>query len=92
VVKAFTSIDSKHLGSLQRPEGHPERSALAIAGDDASLGYDTVGVGSLAEGWRYQPDTLLTAGRTPPRGPNGLARGRPASAAELAGLLAAAAR
>src|SRR5436190_1820131 len=56
------------LGSLQRPAGHQERSALPIAGDDEgakqtvaefldSIGYDAYDAGPLAEGWRYQPDT-----------------------------------
>jgi predicted dinucleotide-binding enzyme len=68
VVKAFNNIYVSHLGSLQRPAGHPERSVLAIAGDDAgakqtvtefldSIGYDAYDVGPLAEGWRYQRDT-----------------------------------
>jgi len=68
VVKAFNNIYFGHLGSLQRPAGDPERSALAIAGDDGaakqtvtefldSIGYDAYDVGPLAEGWRYQPDT-----------------------------------
>jgi predicted dinucleotide-binding enzyme len=68
VVKAFNNIYVSHLGSLQRPAGHPERSVLAIAGDDAgakqtvtefldSIGYDAHDVGPLAEGWRYQRDT-----------------------------------
>jgi 8-hydroxy-5-deazaflavin:NADPH oxidoreductase len=68
VVKAFNNIYFGHLGSLQRPAGSPERSALAIAGDDEeakrtvtqfldSIGYDAYDAGPLAEGWRYQPDT-----------------------------------
>jgi predicted dinucleotide-binding enzyme len=68
VVKAFNNIYFTHLGSLQRPHGDPERSVLAIAGDDAeakakvtefldSIGYDTYDVGPLSEGWRYQRDT-----------------------------------
>src|SRR3954449_12071562 len=68
VVKAFNNIFVAHLGSLQRPAGDPERSALAIAGDDAtakqtvtefleSIGYDAYDVGPLREGWRYQRDT-----------------------------------
>ncbi len=71
VVKAFNNIFFKHLGSLQRPSG-PQRSVLAIAGDDAdaketaselldSLGYDAHDVGPLAEGWRYQRDTAAYA-------------------------------
>jgi 8-hydroxy-5-deazaflavin:NADPH oxidoreductase len=68
VVKAFNNIHFGHLGSLSRPAGHAERSALAIAGNDEtakqtvtafldSIGYDAYDVGPLAEGWRYQPDT-----------------------------------
>src|SRR3954454_18623787 len=34
VVKAFNNIYFGHLGSLQRPAGDPERSALLIAGND----------------------------------------------------------
>jgi predicted dinucleotide-binding enzyme len=66
VVKAFNNIQFGHLGSLQRPAGHPERSVLPIAGDDEaarrtvaefldSIGYDAFDVGPLAEGRRYQP-------------------------------------
>ncbi|MDR7254773.1 putative dinucleotide-binding enzyme [Nocardioides sp. BE266] len=68
VVKTFNNIFFPHLGSLQRPHGDPERSALAIAGNDAgakatvtdfldSIGYDAHDAGPLAEGWRYQRDT-----------------------------------
>ena len=68
VVKAFNNIFFHHLGSLQRPAGDPERSVLAIAGDDAaakqtvtafldSLGYDALDTGPLSEGWRFQRDT-----------------------------------
>ncbi len=68
VVKALNNIYVRHLGTLQRPAGSPERSVLPIAGDDAaakqtvtefldSIGYDAYDVGPLSEGWRYQPDT-----------------------------------
>ena len=68
VVKAFNNIFAPHLGSLQRPHGDPERSALVIAGNDAgakatvtdfldSIGYDAHDAGPLAEGWRIQRDT-----------------------------------
>ncbi|WP_029136785.1 NADPH-dependent F420 reductase [Nakamurella lactea] len=68
VVKAFNNINFVHLGELARPAGSPERSALAVAGDDAaakqqvstfldSLGYDSVDAGPLAQGRRYQPGT-----------------------------------
>jgi predicted dinucleotide-binding enzyme len=68
VVKAFNNIYFGHLADLPRRAGDPERSALAIAGDEAaakqtvaefldSIGYDAYDVGPLAEGWRFQPDT-----------------------------------
>jgi predicted dinucleotide-binding enzyme len=72
VVKAFNNIYFDHLGTLQRPAGAPDRSVLAIAGDDDGakksvtdllddLGYDAYDVGPLAEGWRYQRDTAAYA-------------------------------
>ncbi|WP_433557156.1 NADPH-dependent F420 reductase [Pseudonocardia xinjiangensis] len=68
VVKGFNHIYYTHLQALPRPAGSPERSPLAIAGDDAQakatvtafldgIGYDAVDVGPLAEGWRFQPGT-----------------------------------
>jgi predicted dinucleotide-binding enzyme len=68
VVKGFNNIYFKHLQALARPAGSPERSALAIAGDDGQakatvtefldrIGYDTVDAGPLSEGWRFQPGT-----------------------------------
>ena len=68
VVKAFNNIFFVHLASLARAAADPERSVLAIAGDDAAakrtvaefldlIGYDSLDVGPLAEGWRYQRDT-----------------------------------
>jgi predicted dinucleotide-binding enzyme len=73
VVKAFNNIYFVHLGGLARPSGSPERSVLAIAGDDDSaketvgefldsIGYDAYDVGPLAEGWRYQRDTAAYTG------------------------------
>ncbi|MGA8847855.1 MAG: NADPH-dependent F420 reductase [Nocardioides sp.] len=72
VVKAFNNIYFKHLSSLARPAGAPDRSALAVAGDDAQakrtasefldrIGYDAHDVGPLAEGWRFQRDTAAYA-------------------------------
>ncbi|MDN5767373.1 MAG: NADPH-dependent F420 reductase [Humibacillus sp.] len=68
VVKGFNNIFVGHLAALGRPAGDPDRSALAIAGDDAAakqtvtslldaIGYDTVDLGPLAQGWRTQRDT-----------------------------------
>ena len=67
VVKAFNNINFVMLRELARPAGDPERSVLAIAGDDTAakkavaeliddLGYDAHDVGGLSEGWRYQRD------------------------------------
>lgn len=68
VVKALNNIFSVHLALLRRSRGHPGRSALAIAGDDANaktsvrrfldlIGYDAVDVGPLSEGWRFERGT-----------------------------------
>ncbi|MEZ0073368.1 NADPH-dependent F420 reductase [Planotetraspora sp. GP83] len=68
VVKLFNNIYFEHLRELARPSGAADRSALAIAGDDAGakdevtafldrIGYDAVDAGTLAEGWRFQPGT-----------------------------------
>jgi len=68
VVKGFNNIFVQHLAVLGRPSGADDRSALAIAGDDAEakevvrvaldeIGYDTVDLGPLAQGWRTQRDT-----------------------------------
>jgi predicted dinucleotide-binding enzyme len=68
VVKAFNNIFFQHLAALARPHGAPDRSALAIAGDDGlakatvstlldAIGYDSVDLGPLAQGWRIQRDT-----------------------------------
>lgn len=67
VVKAFNNINFQMLRDLARPSGDPERSVLAIAGDDADakavvarfldeIGYDAHDAGPLAEGWRFQRD------------------------------------
>ena len=68
VVKGFNNIYVDHLATLGRPAGDPDRSALTVAGDDAAakqavvrffdaIGYDTLDVGPLAEGWLFQRDT-----------------------------------
>jgi predicted dinucleotide-binding enzyme len=67
VVKAFNNINYAALRELPRPAGDPERSTLAIAGDDAEakaavgrfiedIGYDVYDAGPLSEGWRFQRD------------------------------------
>ncbi|MCK2214690.1 NADPH-dependent F420 reductase [Actinomadura sp. ATCC 31491] len=68
VVKVFNHINWRHLAELGRPAGSPDRSALAIAGDDDAakreatgfldaIGYDAVDAGPLAESWRFEPGT-----------------------------------
>jgi predicted dinucleotide-binding enzyme len=94
VVKVFNNIFFRHLLSLARPAGAPDRSALPIAGDSLvakaevtafldAIGYDPVDVGALAEGRRYQPGT--PAYGTPYGSMGGGAN--PADAATLRSLL-----
>ena len=79
VVKAFNNIYFEPPRLAAAPSGDPERSVLAIAGDDDEakkvvtelfddLGYDAYDVGPLAEGWRYQRDTAAYAGLYVPEG------------------------
>ena len=103
VVKAFNNIYFEHLRALARPSGSPDRSVLAIAGDDASakqtvtqfldsIGYDAYDVGPLSEGWRYQRDTAAYAGIYVRPGDDWPGPGRPATAEVLREKLAAAVR
>lgn len=66
VVKAFSHIGYHDLYDETRPEGSPERKAVAIAGDEPGdtktvagfvndLGFDPVIVGTLADGIKLQP-------------------------------------
>jgi predicted dinucleotide-binding enzyme len=103
VVKGFNNIFFQHLAALPRPSGAQDRSALAIAGNDPDakeivrerldeIGYDTVDLGPLSEGWRTQPDTaaygLMYAAK-----PEAWDQGaRPASVAEVAERAAASRR
>jgi 8-hydroxy-5-deazaflavin:NADPH oxidoreductase len=103
VVKGFNNIFFQHLAALPRPSGAPDRSALAIAGDDPEakdmvrarldeIGYDTVDLGPLSEGWRTQPDTAaygLMYAVNPEAWDQGA---RPAAASEVAGAAAASRR
>lgn len=67
VVKGFNHITSGDITTDGKPEGDPDRRALAIASDDQSakdlltslynqFGFDTVDVGSLGESWRVERD------------------------------------
>ncbi|HET6877288.1 MAG TPA: NADPH-dependent F420 reductase [Jatrophihabitans sp.] len=95
VVKGFNNIFFQHLRDLPRPSGSSERSALAIAGDDAEakrrvtelfdeIGYDTVDLGALSEGWRIQPDTPAYGLMYALDERDWTAGARPADAAEVA--------
>ncbi|GAA2479385.1 NAD(P)-binding domain-containing protein [Winogradskya humida] len=101
VVKAFNNIFFKHLATLGRPSGAPDRSALPVAGNDPTakttvtallntLGYDTHDAGPLPESRRFAPGTPAHHAYLNPAGMF-TAPGRPASAAILKTLLAAAA-
>ncbi|NUT95042.1 MAG: NAD(P)-binding domain-containing protein [Saccharothrix sp.] len=68
VVKAFNTITPHQIGTLARPAGAPDRSALPLAGDDEGakdqvtklldlLGFDVVDAGPLAGSWRCEPGT-----------------------------------
>ena len=63
VVRAFSHISAAEVTTDGKPEGTPNRRALAIAGDDAGakrvvadlynqVGFDTVDIGGLDENWR----------------------------------------
>ncbi|WP_342024945.1 NADPH-dependent F420 reductase [Arthrobacter citreus] len=67
-VKAFNNILAHHIPLLARPSGAADRSALPVASDDESakaeaaalidaLGYDVVDAGTVAESWRFEPDS-----------------------------------
>ncbi|WP_405491881.1 NADPH-dependent F420 reductase [Nocardia sp. NBC_00511] len=68
VVKAFNYIYFQHLAVLGRAADAKDRTTLPIAGDDSeakadaaqllsALGYDSLDIGPLAEGWRLEPGT-----------------------------------
>jgi predicted dinucleotide-binding enzyme len=99
VVKVFNNIFFKHLATLPRDHGAPDRTALPIAGDDPTakeavtafldaIGYDVVDAGPLgAGGRRFQVDTPAY-GR--PYGAFTEPVGTPADAATIRDALAAA--
>jgi hypothetical protein len=88
VVKCFNNIYYKHLLALARPAGAADRSALPIAGDDASaratvaafldtLGYDAVDAGGLAESWRFERDMPAYGVPYSGKAPSGRTQGFP---------------
>jgi 8-hydroxy-5-deazaflavin:NADPH oxidoreductase len=97
VVRAFTTMFFKHLATLGRPAGAPDRSAVPIAGDDDtakaavvalidSLGFDAYDVGKLAESHRFAPGSPAHGAYVDPVGMFS-APGRPAPTAVLEKLL-----
>ena len=100
MVKVFNNIYFRHLASLARPSGAPDRTALPIAADDVSakaavtayldsIGYDAVDAGTLADSWRQEPDTPVYGA---PYGPFSSETGHPADAETIRAALAAARR
>ncbi|MEA9391522.1 NADPH-dependent F420 reductase [Acerihabitans sp. TG2] len=68
IVKAFNAIRMTDIERDSQPTGSFDRRALPLCGDDLDakrkvsdlydqFGFDTVDVGPLAEGWRFQPNT-----------------------------------
>jgi predicted dinucleotide-binding enzyme len=68
LVKGLNNILARHIPVLARPAGAPDRSVLPIAGNDPdakaraaelidSLGFDTVDARTLAESWRFEPES-----------------------------------
>ncbi|MGI5240612.1 NADPH-dependent F420 reductase [Dactylosporangium sp. CA-139066] len=99
VVKGFNNIFYLHLGSLARPAGAADRTALPIAGDDAeakrtvtalldAIGFDAVDAGTLADSWRSEPGTPVYGN---PYGPFSDPVGHPADASAIRAALQSAA-
>jgi predicted dinucleotide-binding enzyme len=76
VIKAFNHMGYHDLDEGARPEGSPDRKAIAIAGDRPddlervagfmnALGFDPVYAGSLADGVRLQPGSDLFGANLP---------------------------
>lgn len=68
ITKAFNAIQMTHLERDGLPAGAPDRRALPLAGNDSegkrlahelyeAFGFDTVDVGPLSEGWRFERGT-----------------------------------
>ncbi len=83
VVKGLHNLGWIHMQHNARPAGHPERTTLPIAGDDAgakaavkrfleAAGYDVLDTGSLADSWRIEPNTPIYFWPYAPAMPEGL--------------------
>lgn len=100
IVKAFNNIVAHHIPLLAYSQ---PRTALPVAGDEprakedvievvAALGYDATDAGTLAESWRFEPEsgayTAIYAAGADGFGPDYLAdRGAPLSPERLRQLL-----
>jgi len=73
VVKSLNHIGYHELEEDDKPAAHPQRRALAVAGDDADakalvmgfidgLGYDAIDAGPLTAGRAFQPATAIFTG------------------------------
>lgn len=94
VVKTLNHIGYHELEDDDKPAGHAERRALALAGDDAAaktlvaefidrLGYDAVDAGPLAAGRAFQPATEVFTGSHQAAGLRALLRGASALTAAV---------
>jgi predicted dinucleotide-binding enzyme len=74
LVRTLNHIGYHELEEQDLPNGHPERQALALAGDDAEarrtvaefidrLGYDPIDAGELAAGRKFDAGTAIFGGR-----------------------------
>ncbi len=84
VVKALNHLDSSHLFLNARPHEKLNRTTLPVAGDDSQakqtvmkfmdkIGYNTIDIGPLSEGWRMEPGTPIHVWPYAPKVPEGLA-------------------
>jgi hypothetical protein len=73
VVRTFSSVTSGDLLTDARPIGSPERRAIPLAGDDAAaksivarfvseLGFDSLDVGGLSQGRKFEVDSWPAPG------------------------------
>lgn len=70
LVKTLNHVAYSEIEAHSLPTAHPQRRAIALAGDDAdakaivagfidTLGFDVVDLGALKQGSQFQPDTAL---------------------------------
>jgi predicted dinucleotide-binding enzyme len=70
IVKTLNHVAYNEIEEHSLPPAHPQRRAIALAGDDDAakkqaeqfidtIGFDTIDLGDLQEGSKFQPDTKL---------------------------------